>query len=59
MLGLAIDRSRLTIRMDPGSLSVGYGIMRSLLRWEDVEGCEEDKGSPPSGTAASPFGLPG
>ena len=44
-LGVTINFSRLTIRMTPGYISVGYGIIKHLILWENVEACYLDETS--------------
>jgi len=44
-LGVTINFSRLTIRMTPGYISVGYGIIKHLTLWENVEDCYLDEAS--------------
>jgi hypothetical protein len=42
-LGVMINFSRLTIRMTPRSISVGYGIIKHSILWENVEDCYLDE----------------
>ena len=44
-LGVMINFSRLTIRMTPRYISVGYGIIKHSILWENVEDCYLDKAS--------------
>lgn len=44
-LGVTINFSRLTIRMTHRSLSVGYGIFKRTILWENVENCYLDEAS--------------
>ena len=44
-LGVMINFSRLTIRMTPGSISVGYGIIKHSILWENVEDSYLDEAS--------------
>jgi len=44
-LGVTINFSRLIIRMTHRSLSVGYGIFKRTILWENVENCYLDDAS--------------
>jgi len=44
-LGVMINFSRLTIRMTPRYISVGYGIIKHSILWENVEDCYLDEAS--------------
>ncbi len=44
-LGVMINFSRLTIRMTHRSISVGYGIIKHSIIWENVEDCYLDEAS--------------
>ena len=44
-LGVTINFCRLTIRMTHRSLSVGYGIFKRTILWENVENCYLDEAS--------------
>ncbi|MDX1534991.1 MAG: PH domain-containing protein [Thermoplasmata archaeon] len=40
---LAVNFSRLIIRMTPDSVEIGYGIFRRRIRWSDIEGVHVDE----------------
>jgi len=42
LLGVTINFSRLVIKMTPQSISVGYGILRDAILWENIEDCYLD-----------------
>ncbi len=44
-LGVMINFSRLTIRMTPRSISIGYGIIKHSILWENVEDYYLDEAS--------------
>lgn len=44
-VGIAFVFGRLTIRMTPASISVGYGPLGQSFNWDNVEGCFLDKTS--------------
>ena len=44
-LGIAINFSRLRIRIAPESMIVGYGILKYAIRRENIEDCYLDKAS--------------
>ena len=42
-LGITINFSRLIIRIGPKGISVGYGIIKYTIPWENIEGCFLDE----------------
>jgi hypothetical protein len=44
-LGVTINFSRLIIRIRPYSISVGYGIVKYIIPWENIESCFLDESS--------------
>lgn len=43
LLGVTINFSRLSIKMTPRSVSIGYGIFKHEILWENVEDCYLDE----------------
>jgi hypothetical protein len=44
-MGITYLFGRLTIKMTPASISVGYGLLRQSFNWDNVEGCFLDETS--------------
>ncbi|MCK4630513.1 MAG: hypothetical protein KAT40_03660 [Bacteroidales bacterium] len=44
-LGMMINFSRLTIKLTPKHISVGYGVIKHSIPWENVEDCYLDEAS--------------
>jgi hypothetical protein len=44
-LAVTINFSRLSIKMTPQSIVVGYGILKHTIPWENIEDCYLDKAS--------------
>jgi len=45
MLGMTINFLRLTVKIDSEGLTVGYGLLKSKISWDEVEDCFLDETS--------------
>lgn len=45
LLAVTVNFATLTIRLTPGGISVGYGIIRHDIPWSNVADCYQDKAS--------------